>query len=184
MSSLFKKWFGKTEEHISDNDLLALVDGELSIGKTRSANRHLESCWHCRARYEQVEQTIVRIVGFRSHITAPFLPPPPEARDRFLAKLDELIGKPKVSWVSSFIGRFSLPSLTEMTPIFATIAVVLVAVLALFLIWGRRLPTVSAAELLQRAEEWDRHPSPVTQSGVVFQRVRIRTKKATIERAL
>jgi hypothetical protein len=37
---------------------------------------------------------------------------------------------------------------------------------------------------LQRAEESDRHPSLATQGGVIFQKVRIRTKEATIERTL
>ena len=184
MSSFFQRWFGRTEEHISDDILLALLDGELSVGNTRRANRHLESCWGCRARFEQVERTIVRIVGYRKHLAAPFLPPPPGGRDKFLAQLDQLIDEAKIPWGSTPFSVLSPTFVTKMNPILATVAVVVLATVMLLLIWVRGAPTVSASELLQRAEVWDRQPVAATQIGVVFQKVRIHTKKRTTERTL
>ena len=184
MSKLFQKWFGRTEEHVSDDHLLALLDGELSLTKSRSASRHLESCWECRARFEQVEGTIVRIVGYRKQLAAPFLPPPLDGRDKFLASLDQLIEQSKLSWGSGLLAGFSPAFVKTMNPVFASVAVVFVASLMLFLIWERRAPSVSASELLQRAEDWDRRPSQIAQNGVVFQKVRIHTRKTTTERTL
>jgi DNA-directed RNA polymerase specialized sigma24 family protein len=82
---------------------------------------------------------------------------------------------------ASFFGTL----FTKMNRILASVAAAaVIASVMLFLVWERRPPTVSASELLQRAEIWDSRPSPATQSGVVFQRVRIHTKKTTTERTL
>lgn len=180
MSNLFDKLFVRAEQHISEDNLIALLDGELPTAVSRKLNRHLERCWDCRARYEQMQAGIVYVVSYRKHIAASFMPPPPGGRDRFLVKLEEALGKPKISWGSYFRPTF----LKQMNPALATIAVVVVATLLVFLIWDRNATSVSAGELLQRAAVWDLRPSPESRAGVVFQKVQIHTKKTTVERTL
>ncbi len=180
MKNLLRKFFARVDQHISEDNLIALLDGELSVARARTFNRHLDRCWECRARHEQMRTGIVQIVGYRKHISGPFLPPPPEARDRFLARLDEAMGKPKVSWHSYFRPTF----LKKMNPVFASVVVIAFATITLFVIWERNAPTVSASELLRQASAWDTRPARETMSGVVFQKVQIHTRHASVERTL
>jgi hypothetical protein len=50
--------FGK---HCSDESLAALLDGELSDRQKRRVCRHLEACWLCRARQNELQNTILEL---------------------------------------------------------------------------------------------------------------------------
>ncbi len=64
--------------HLSDEQLLAHLDGELSaLGRWR-ADRHLKSCWRCRTRLDACEQQIQRLTVAVDEW--PF-PPPEWTRD-------------------------------------------------------------------------------------------------------
>ena len=51
--------------HILDEELVRLADGELSSRRSAEVVAHLEACWDCRARREEIESTITGFV--RSH---------------------------------------------------------------------------------------------------------------------
>jgi hypothetical protein len=53
-----------TESHLSDQDLLMSMDGELRGKEVARVTRHLESCWACRARKQHLETTIAQFVDF------------------------------------------------------------------------------------------------------------------------
>lgn len=61
--------------HISDQELLLAVDGELSNRRAAQIRAHLEACWDCRARMAELEKAIT--VFARAHRTDldPQLPP-------------------------------------------------------------------------------------------------------------
>jgi hypothetical protein len=48
----------KKHAHISDQDLLRAVDGELSTRETSRIHSHFQACWQCRTRRMELEQTI------------------------------------------------------------------------------------------------------------------------------
>ena len=50
------------EPHISDQELLLEVDGELPVGRAAAIRDHLSGCWLCRARRAEFEQTITDFV--------------------------------------------------------------------------------------------------------------------------
>jgi hypothetical protein len=56
------------EIHLSEERLLLYVDGELAAEQKQEADRHLESCWQCRARYLDLQNTIRLIVEAHQRI--------------------------------------------------------------------------------------------------------------------
>jgi hypothetical protein len=51
--------------HISDQELIQSVDGELSAGAEAKVAAHLLECWTCRARKQEIESTIGKLVRAR-----------------------------------------------------------------------------------------------------------------------
>ncbi|MCL4401781.1 MAG: hypothetical protein M1436_03825 [Acidobacteria bacterium] len=71
-------------KHCSDERLLAHLDGELSTVAKFSVERHLNTCWQCRARSWQLEDQVRSVAeAYRNEL---FLPSPQveAARERFL----------------------------------------------------------------------------------------------------
>jgi hypothetical protein len=167
--------------HVSDGEILQLLDGEIPLTRERFARRHLARCWSCRARREHLIKAIVGFVDYRRQLAAPFMPPPAGARDRYLARRFEVLAE-NPSRLRAFgqILRSAVPP--AMNPITLSSLIVAGALIALFLVWQHNAPTVSANELLDRAGVWDANPSPEHQPGVVYQKVQIRTKTGTLDR--
>src|SRR5664280_323811 len=76
--------------HLADETLLQFLDNELSQKDASLAESHLYSCWFCRARKEEISRAITAIVEHQNAVAAPYLPPPPDERRIFLARLDAL----------------------------------------------------------------------------------------------
>jgi hypothetical protein len=76
--------------HCSDEQLLAHLDGELSLFARRRVQRHLKSCWHCRARFNSCESEIQRLTVAMDEWPCP----PPEwnreAKQRLNWRLEEV----------------------------------------------------------------------------------------------
>ena len=51
-------------KHLSEKELIALHDGELPYRAARHARGHLEACWECRYRSENMQSTIFRFVEY------------------------------------------------------------------------------------------------------------------------
>lgn len=85
--------------HVSDQDLLSLVDGELSRSHVAEVHRHLEACWNCRARMQQIEGSIADFVrAYRDNLD-PQLPPAHVSRAMLKARLSELAARqPQSVW--------------------------------------------------------------------------------------
>ena len=184
MGNLFSKFWWFSREHVSEDVLLSLLDGELWPMHTRKVQKHLQRCWTCRVRRDQLEKTIGRFVDYRQHLVKPYMPPPPRGREMFLAKLEERIQTRRQPWWIRSMQTLRQMSPQTMSPIIASMLVVGVAALLLFLIWQRNLPTVSAHQLLEKAQMWDISPSSATRSVVVYQKVEVRTRGGKLERAI
>jgi len=184
MSSFLNDLLRRSERHIGDQELLRLMDGEISSAGARRIQRHLERCWGCRGRYEEVQATIFHFLDYRKQVAAPYMPPPPGGRSRFLHKLDEVILESRTSLPSRIAHYLRSVISPVMNPVLVSVFIVVLSAAALFQIWQRNAQTVSANELLERAEAWDQHGMPEGRSGVVYQRIEIRTKNLALERTV
>jgi hypothetical protein len=63
--------------HPEEGDLLRFCDGEMRAKETARVARHLEACWDCRTRLDDLKQTIAEYVRYRRDVLAPALPQPP-----------------------------------------------------------------------------------------------------------
>ena len=65
----------KYDSHLSDQQLLMDVDGELSIHDEKLVRAHLDACWKCRARRQELELAIADFVrGHQREFDAKLLP--------------------------------------------------------------------------------------------------------------
>jgi hypothetical protein len=178
------RWLAaKTDEHLSDEQILAAIDGDSPVPLSADAARHLDSCWQCLARKQQLKETIVGVVDYQRELLAPFLPPPPRGEERLIARLDgQLQDSGRGAWPRFLLGLRPF-GFRHMNPVFASVLVVLLAFGALLIIWKRNGPAESSSELLERAQVWDKSPGN-REAGVVYQRIQIRAHKQTIERTI
>src|SRR5713226_3359795 len=184
MKNVLEILIANIRTHLSEETLSDLVSGELAGGKLRRAQFHLSKCWKCRSRYEQLERAAMGFVELHKQIITPNPPEASQWREMFLARLDPAAAEaPSSSW-SRLLPNFRFAGFTNMNPFLASAAVILVASVILFFIWQRSMPSVSASELLHRAETSDKHSSQPREAGVIYQKVRIRTAHASVERDL
>ena len=183
MGSVFDIFAKSSRRHVSDDQVLALMDGELSMRETRRVQKHLERCWNCRTRQDKLQGVIHGFVDYSNDVVAPFLPPPPGGRDRFLAALDvELIAHSR-SWSFHPIGILRKLHERAMNPVFLTAVVLVVAGIALTMVWTKLSTRQLAPEqLLAQAVQAEQAVQP--QAGVVYQRVEIRSGHHTAERLI
>ncbi len=48
--------------HLSYEELVALVSDETSLDGFDKIRKHLDSCWHCQARHQELKEGVVEIV--------------------------------------------------------------------------------------------------------------------------
>lgn len=184
MIEILRKMSIGSRRHVDEEELLRLADGELSAWHSRRVQRHLERCWTCRSRYEQVQGAILDFVEYRNRIVLPHLPLPKSTRDRFLRKIDELgreTMEPRLARVA-YVLRSAIAPMTN--PVLATFFIAIASVAAIFVVWQRSVPSVSASELLDRAQVWDTDRASPVSPGVIYQKIEIRTPTVTFDRSL
>ena len=95
---MFEKKVPLSTHHVSDEELLCSADGELPPARAAKVHAHLEACWDCRARMEEIERTIASFA--RTH-RAEFdaqLPPITGSRALLQARLDQLASQSQTAW--------------------------------------------------------------------------------------
>ena len=83
--------------HLSDEKLLFALDGELAAGESAEVKIHLQACWSCRARSEQIEEAIASVVEYRDLLATSFGPISTGGRAKFVTQLQQLsrsVGSP------------------------------------------------------------------------------------------
>ena len=154
--------------HLASEEILLFLDGELSSRRHRAAARHLEGCWPCRLRRDQIQNSIsealeTRLASFDS---------PPAGWDEFPRRLhrvttQEVCERPGPSLRRSTVIRFSAVA----------------AAAAAFCVWLIRGPVeqLSAKEVLQRTEQSESTRAVGIASPVVYQKLRVRRQGASAE---
>jgi hypothetical protein len=79
----------KEPGHLSDEDILLVLDGESSRRLARSAQEHLAACWECRSRMGELEGTIEAFVSLHRRTFDPELPDPAGPTALLRARLAE-----------------------------------------------------------------------------------------------
>jgi hypothetical protein len=166
MHSLFRLgWLRLQGEpwHPTDEEVLDYLDGE---AKERDAGRvrvHLEACWACRARAQRVQEAITRFAEFAGQSLAARIPPAPQGWATFRAKLRGLI---EGDQPSEALGEDAGPGARRAVGVAVMLAGLALAAPFVLHLWT---PTVSAAQLLERARVADARVS--ARPGVVLRRV-------------
>lgn len=151
--------------HLSDEDLIAYIDGELPSRRTRLASRHIRSCWWCRAQSEKFTRGITRFVECRTAEAKHNVPPARWAG--FDARLSAAAAAPSPTppapWWRNFLPpfRFRLAAVT--------------ASAAAILLWTQlgSGPPLSATEVLQRAQSAETRHLQTGPQPLVYRRIRL-----------
>jgi Putative zinc-finger len=80
--------------HISDEDLLLAIDGELEDDEAAEVEAHLEDCWACRSRKREIESAIAVFMKVHQRNLSPALPPGSGPRALLKARIAEMPSRP------------------------------------------------------------------------------------------
>lgn len=86
------------ESHLSDQELLLAVDGELAPHDRGRVESHLAACWTCRVRKQELETAIGEFVHFHEQSFSAGIPPPDGPRALLKAQLARLAQPPPSPW--------------------------------------------------------------------------------------
>jgi anti-sigma factor RsiW len=87
------------DSHISDEELLLALEGELPARKAKRVHGHLQACWNCRVRRQDLERAITDFVGV--HREQMELPPAAGPRALLRARLVQVSAgghRPRFEW--------------------------------------------------------------------------------------
>lgn len=84
--------------HPEEDELLRYCDGELRARHTRRVARHLEACWDCRTRVDDLRQTIAAYVRYRRDVLEPTLPSPPQPWRNLRAEFSRMPASGESGW--------------------------------------------------------------------------------------
>lgn len=155
--------------HLTAQQMLAYVDGELSKSETRRAKVHLHSCWTCLTEVERLKADIATILDAHAAYYGPALPP----LSRPWSTVEALMARtppPRFSlWqrLAVYLNPFLTPA--RLLSVSAVLAILLVSGYSIF-----RSQPVSAKEVLRKIQIADMQRSEITKEQVIRERVHIR----------
>lgn len=164
-----QRWLNSVR-HMTDEDLLLYLDGELTAARSRLVKTHLQSCWRCRVRSEKIGHAVTAFVERRHAWTE--AAPPPGGWARFEARLARAAEEPVER-------RFSWPAVLDLRQLWRTpaaAAVVFALAAVLYLNWT---PRVSASEVLRRAESTELREIGTALEPVVYQKFEVRRSQGS-----
>jgi anti-sigma factor RsiW len=171
-------WFGsiwfRRVGHLSDDDLLFHVDGELPARQSARIAKHLRSCWDCRARLHRAEEAVTGFASLRRELLDRPEAAPPAGWRAFDRRLEGLAGRAP---------RPSRPVmlLRQMAPFrgaLATAGALALVCFAVFVRFSNPIPAVSAQEVLDRMDQSETRTLRQVAHPVVRQVLRIRRSQA------
>ncbi len=92
------------DSHLPDEQLLLYIDGEISAPDAKLARTHLDACWKCRTRLQELENAIANFVHVHQSECDAKLPPSAGPRALLKARLAQLSTtqeRPSASWFAA-----------------------------------------------------------------------------------
>jgi hypothetical protein len=158
--------------HLTPQEMLSYLDGELSRSEGHKAEKHLHSCWSCRSEVERLKADIATILDAQNQSFSPILPPPPKPWLSFNKLLvGNLPGRPASLWMC--VGM-RVQALFGPAQVFMTLSAA--AILLVFIHSMLRSKPVFAREVLQRVETADIRRTTITRDQVIRERVHVRKR--------
>ena len=156
--------------HLTPQQMLSYIDGELSKSEARKAEEHLHSCWTCLTEVERLKTDIAVILDAQKEQFDPALPPPPKP----WASIESLIARAQPEQPVSLWTRLAAYLNAFLTPARLVVVSGVIAVLVVFAYSIFRVRTVSAKEVLRRIQVADTERSTITKTQVIRERVHVR----------
>jgi len=170
------------DQHPDDNQLLLALERELSPGETAEVERHIGTCWDCRARYHEMHRGILTFAEYRDKLYVPALEPAPGGFRQFPSLLKKAssdgLGAGLLDRMQTRLEVFF--SFTWV-PVQAKWVTATAAIMMAVVLWTQVFDpaTLSAGELLTKAAQ---SQNPRALHRKVRQKVRVKTAKAEIVR--
>jgi len=146
------------EAHLTDEALIRFLDGELDRRSSDAATRHLDSCWTCRSKREQLRLAMDRFVRLEEALIDASITAPPRAWSGFQQRLNEIAVTPPPPAMRA-------RQLTQ--------ALGLIGAAVACVVWLTPPSSISAREILERSTAADR-PRQI-QNPLVFERLRVQS---------
>src|SRR5580698_3956526 len=93
MSRIWHRDWLARNAHPSDEEVLAFVSNEVPPRAAGRIQKHLDECWHCQARQEEIKQTIINVVKNLNEYAGDLAAGASTAQSRFDRKLRKLAGE-------------------------------------------------------------------------------------------
>lgn len=155
--------------HLEDDIIIGFLDGELSEEEKEKTSRHLENCWSCRGNLKIIQDSIDNFMNQRQEILiSKDLPPSEPALWLFQKRLRKFQSSTKPAKIP--IWNRCLEAIQDIkTPLRWVIAGLVILLIASLLFIRFPNQSVSAAELLKRAEAAEFATDKVVRRKIVLQ---------------
>jgi hypothetical protein len=174
-SEILKPEFG-AEQHPDETQLLLALERELPPAEIEALERHIGSCWECRARSHEMQRGILAFVEYRDKLYLPELEPAPQEFREFPSLLNKAAKEgTKPGFLEQIGSRIrALLRFSFVAPQIRWVSATAAIMLAVFL-WTEVLspPVLSAGELLTKAAE-SQNPAG-TEHRIIRQRIRVKS---------
>ena len=153
------------EAHLTEEVLVRFLDCELDKRANEIAARHLDACWTCRSKREQLRQAMDRFVQMEEALLNASITAPPSSWAGFRGKLD--------------IASAQAPCFAASSPRqFSRVLGMIGAALAVA-VWFMPSSSVSAMEILERSAASEQPLLKGKSNPLVLQRLRIESSHRT-----
>jgi Putative zinc-finger len=178
--------WAENDDHPPEDELRLYADGELEPPDSARLKTHLESCWSCRVKFDELQETIADFINYRNQVLHPLLAPPPGDWRGFAARLKQMSNPPgPTSWWAQLVSRLG-QARGELracvgAPLPIRFVVGVAMALAVSAIWWflNHTTVVTATELLERAAAAQTQQILASSQPVIHQRLNVRRKRAT-----
>jgi hypothetical protein len=176
MSTEILKSESGADQHPDETQLLLALERELPPAELEAVERHIGSCWECRARCHEMQRGILAFVEYRDKLYLPELDSPPQEFRAFPLLLNKAAGEVRKPGRLAQIGRRlrAFLSFTFVPPQIRWVSAT-AAIMAGVLLWTQVLspPMLSASELLTKAAE-SQNPKG-TEPRKIRQKIRVKS---------
>lgn len=150
-------------KHLTHQDILLMLDGELSLFRRYSDQRHVRACWACRSEVERLKSDIAILVDAQNEVFLPSIVEPPASWRPLGALLEtHTLKRSRPGWVAA-LKRHQMKLALAIPVVAVSIAIVP------FL----RVRPVSAKEIMVRVQAAETGRESISQGQFIRQRLRI-----------